>query len=134
MTARTHRVDIQVRFSDTDAMGHLNNTTFSTYAEVGRLAFFASLGEELRTMILARLATDFRRQVRLGEAVVVETQVERIGRSSIGLTQRILADGVLAADVKSVVVWFDYAAATAKAIPDEIRERLTPYVMDVAGA
>ena len=125
---RSHRLEIQVRFGDTDAMGHLNNTSFASYAESGRLAFVGTFGEEVRSLILAHLAIDFRRQVRFGETVVVETQVERIGRSSLTLHQRVLADGTLAADIRSVVVYFDYASAAAKSIPDRLRALLEPYV------
>lgn len=124
----SHRLEIQVRFGDTDAMGHLNNTSFAYYAEVGRLDFFAAFGEAVRSLILAHLAIDFRRQVRFGEAVTVETQVERLGRSSVTLRQRVLAGGTLAADVRSVVVYFDYANAASKEIPDALRAVLAPYV------
>lgn len=126
---RVHRIEIQVRFGDTDAMGHLNNTSFASYAEAARLAFIGAAGEDLRSMILAHLAIDFRRQVRLGEAVVVETQVERIGTSSITLTQRILAGGELAADARSVIVYFDYTNAKARPLPAALRAALEPFVV-----
>ena len=125
--ARPHRVEIQVRFGDTDAMGHLNNTSFASYAEAGRLAFVAMFGEVVQSLILAHMAIDFRRQVRFGESVAVETHVERVGTTSITLHQRILADGSVAADVKSVVVYFDYASATAQPVSDALRAAMAPY-------
>jgi acyl-CoA thioester hydrolase len=128
-TPRSHRIDIQVRFGDTDAMGHLNNTSFAYYAEVARLEFVAQFGEEVRSLILAHLAIDFRRQVRFGEAVAVETQIERLGTSSITLRQRIVAGGALAADVRSVVVFFDYAEASPKPLTAALRAALEPYVI-----
>ena len=36
---QTHRTDIQLRWSDTDALGHLNNTSYASFAELGRLDF-----------------------------------------------------------------------------------------------
>gem|GEM_PF-7071886 len=57
---------IQLRFSDTDRLGHVNNAVFATYAELGRLAFLRELGMTDQGLILARLAIDFLRQVRLG--------------------------------------------------------------------
>ena len=131
---RSHRLEIQVRFGDTDAMGHLNNTSFASYAESGRLAFVGTFGEEVRSLILAHLAIDFRRQVRFGEAVVIETRVERIGRSSLTLQQRVLADGTLAADIRSVVVYFDYARAESLAIPDALRALLASYLVSGGAA
>ena len=105
-----HRTPIQVRFADTDAQGHLNNGSYAIYAETARLAFFRDLGSGVGSLILVHLAIDFRRQVRFGEAVAVDTWVERVGTTSATLRHAIRADGAVAADVRSVVVRYDYAA------------------------
>ena len=105
-----HRTPIQVRFADTDAQGHLNNGSYAIYAETARLAFFRDLGSAVGSLILAHVAIDFRRQVRFGEAVAVDSWVERVGTTSVTLRHAILADGAAAADVRSVVVRFDYGA------------------------
>jgi acyl-CoA thioester hydrolase len=103
-----HRYDIQVRFADMDMMGHLNNAGYATYSEAARLAFLATSGLTGVSIILARLAIDFRRQVRLGEAVRVESWVEAIGTSSFTMRQEMFAAGELAAEISSVLVHFDY--------------------------
>ena len=36
---------IQVRFSDTDAMGHISSGSYAAFAEVGRAAFFMKIPE-----------------------------------------------------------------------------------------
>src|SRR5215472_2642860 len=36
-------VPVEVRYSDLDAQGHVNNATFFTYFEQGRVAYFAEL-------------------------------------------------------------------------------------------
>ena len=104
-----YRTDIQVRFADTDALGHVNNSAFAHYAEHARIEFFQHLGGRVGGLILARLAIDFRRQVHFGTTVMVETGVERVGTSSIALRQGIYAVGdtaEVAAEVESVVVHF----------------------------
>lgn len=127
-----HRTDIQVRFGDTDALGHLNNVSFIGYAELGRLHFVASLAGEARSLILARVAADFRKQVRFGERVVVCTWVERVGTTSVTLQQSILANDALAAEVSSVVVSFDYAANMPTPWSPEARRYLEANVRDTA--
>lgn len=109
MPSTSHRTDIQVRFADTDAQGHLNNGSYAIYAETARLTFFRSLGKDVASLILARLAIDFRRQVKFGAKVSVDTWVERVGNTSVTLHHAMLADDEVAADVQSVVVRFDYA-------------------------
>ncbi|MBW7917372.1 MAG: acyl-CoA thioesterase [Trueperaceae bacterium] len=119
--SRRARVEIQVRFGDTDALGHINNATYATYAELGRVELVRDLGLPPGGFILARLALDYRRQVRLGQAVSVETWVERVGNSSVTMRQEILADGEVAVEVEAVAVWFDYAKNVPVRVPDDAR-------------
>jgi len=117
-------LEVQVRFGDTDALGHVNNTAFASYAELGRLDLMRNVGWEQGGPILARIAIDFHRQLLLGSRVVVTSEVPRIGRSSIELHQEILADGVKVATVDSIVVWFDYDKQRPVRVPDPVRETL----------
>lgn len=124
----TYRTDIQVRFNDTDALGHLNNTAYALYAEQARVMFFHSLGLEKITLILAHISLDFRKQMIFGDSVYVETRVEKIGNSSVTLLQNIFANNALVVETKSVVVLFDYNAQKPKKIPDELRRGLETFL------
>ena len=119
-----HRSEIQVRFADTDALGHLNNASFALYAEHARLEFMRACEVDVRGLILAHLALDFRAQVRFGQAVHVTTWVEKLGTTSITLRQDVHADERVAAEVRSVVVQFDYATQRPVPISDELRLRV----------
>jgi len=124
----THRTDIQVRFNDTDALGHLNNTSYALYAELSRIQFLHDLGANVTSLILAHLSLDFRKQVKFGEEVFISTWVEKLGSSSVTLAQEVVSEGEVAAEIKSVVVHFDYKAQKAKPLSDEVRAVLTNYV------
>lgn len=124
----THRTDIQVRFNDTDALGHLNNTSYALYAELARIQFLHDVGANVSSLILAHLAIDFRKQVTFGDAVFINTWVERLGSSSVTLTQEAVAEDQVAAQIKSVVVHFDYSAQKAKPISDGVRTLLSDYL------
>ncbi len=119
---RRHSTEIQVRFADTDALGHINNAVYATYAELGRVEFMRGLGVKPGGFILARLALDYRSQVRLGERVTVETWVERIGNTSLTMRQVVLAGGEVAAEVEAVAVTFDYQTNRPVRVPQEMRE------------
>src|ERR1700709_171339 len=96
--------------------------SFSAYAEQARLRFMAEASDaHPRDFILAHLALDFRRQVRFGEDVHVLTWVDRVGTTSVTLAQRVMANDVGAADVRSVVVRFDYAAQRPTPFDDATR-------------
>lgn len=123
-----------MRFGDTDALGHVNNVSLAAYAEVGRLEFFRPLGTAAQSLILAHLALDFRRQVPFGAPIAVETWVEQVGGSSVTLRQDIRAGAEVAAEVRSVVVSFDYAAQRSAPWGDDARAAFAPFVAPAAPA
>ena len=127
MTA--HRTDIQMRFGDTDALGHINNARIASYIEVARLDFLNRLGTAVRSLILASLYIDFRRQILFGETIHAETEVEALGTSSMTLRQTIFANGERAVDVTSVVVYFDYAGQRSRPLTDDMRKALQPFLV-----
>ena len=126
-----HAFPIQLRYADTDALGHVNNAVYNSYAESARIAFFSEIGVDVANLILARVAVDYRRQVRFGDGpTVVESWVTRIGRTSLGVAHRLLVDGETAADIETVVVHFDYGANAPAPVPDAARALLRPYLKE----
>jgi acyl-CoA thioester hydrolase len=78
--------DITVRFSDIDAMGHVNNAVYLTYFEEGRKAF---LGEAVGIVhpadypfILARTVCDFVKPIRLEDRVALDVWISGIGKKA----------------------------------------------------
>ena len=128
-----HRTELQMRFSDTDALGHVNNIAFASYAETGRVDFLARLGESVTSLILANVTIDYRRQVSFGERLCIDTWVEALGRSSITLGQTIWANDERAADVRSVAVYFDYKTNKPIELTEAIRTVLGPMIKSPTG-
>ena len=126
-----HRREIQVRFADTDAMGHVNNAVYLTYCEIARITYWTDVtGEPVRlgtagaeSLILAEARITYRAPAFHGETVAVETRATRIGRSSFTLEHRLTAcvpgqDPRLVATSESVLVRFDYARDAPVALSD----------------
>ncbi|AZI42988.1 acyl-CoA thioesterase [Deinococcus psychrotolerans] len=99
-----HYTHIQLRFSDTDQMGHINNAAYAVYLESSRLALTASVNLTSLKVVLARLELDYRREVKLGQQVEIQTVVTRFGSSSWAYASRLLADGEVALEARSVQV------------------------------
>ena len=117
-----HRVEIEVRFADTDAMGHVNNAKYLTYCEMARIRYWTDVtGEPIapghegaESLILAEARITYRAPVFHGERVTVQTRATRIGSTSFVLEHRLTAcspDGAprLVATSDSVMVRYDYA-------------------------
>ncbi len=123
-----HRTTLQVRFRDIDAFGHVNNAVFFSYVELARIRYLLEVLEpdepfDRLPLILARVELDYRSPIEFGEDVVVDTRVERIGRTSFDMSHRMSAapDGRLVGDVQSVLVTYDYAAARPMPVPTDWR-------------
>lgn len=131
------RRDIEVRFADTDAMGHVNNANYLTYVEIARAAYYeTATGRPLplgvhgaeEGMILAELRMTYRAPAFYGETVAVETRVTRLGRTSFAMEHRITApdsrygSARLIAVADSVLVTYDYAGGRPIQLPHALVE------------
>ena len=120
---------IAIRWRDLDALGHVNNAVYATYLEEARdrwLAGVLGLGETLWDYVLARLAIDFRRELKQDDGpVVVRTRLGRLGTSSVTLHEEIAARaGWVAAEAESVIVARDAAAGRSRPLTEAERAAL----------
>lgn len=121
-------VTIPLRWSDFDALGHVNNAVFLTYLENGRDQFFRSLvGVTFLDLVLVRLEIDFKAEIPMGtEEVVVTCQAVEIGRTSMRTREQILLPGGgLAAQSQTVIVARDQKTRTSRPWTDEERAILS---------
>lgn len=129
-------IDLYVRYCETDASGHVNNTSYFVYMEEARTKFFASIGfgpseRENLNFILARTECDYITQAYAGQTLIVETMVSRIGTKSYTMKHKIKDSktGVVVASGEAVVVCFDYKTQQSIAIPEQLRNRLEEYLL-----
>jgi acyl-CoA thioester hydrolase len=126
-------LNINVRFSDLDAMGHVNNARYLTYFEEGRAAWFHRFAD-LPTdsfdypVIVARIEIDYLEPISLGCELKVETTCVRLGTKSLDFHGSISICGEpdrLASRYKAVMVWYDYGLGQSVPIPENIRRQFS---------
>lgn len=129
-----HEKTIEIRWRDMDAVGHVNNAVYLNYLEETRdewvelaLAGSGSSGD----FVIARVAIDFRRELRQSDdRVVVSCKLVRVGRSSITTQETIRTlGGELAAEAEAVLVARDAASGRSRPLAAHERERLEPLVV-----
>ena len=126
---------VQKRFSDVDSFMHVNNIWQQSYFDMGKTEFYTKvLGitgvfDKLR-IITASTHTDYLGQVRLTDDIVVATDVSRLGNKSMTLHQRIMLGDKCLTESSSVMVAFDFETQQTVPMPQEWRDRLTPYLVE----
>jgi acyl-CoA thioester hydrolase len=119
--AFVHQVD--VRWRDTDALGHVNHVVFLTYLEEARDAFYARVLGSDPIYVVVRLEVDLRAEVRYADRrVTVQVAVDRVGTTSLTTRETILnSAGQVAAQARVVTVRWD--AANRQPVPFSAAER-----------
>jgi len=117
--------EVDVRWRDTDAMGHVNHVVFLTYLEEGRDAFYAQvLGDPF--YVVVRLEIDLRAEVlHKDRRVTVRVEAERVGTTSLTTRETIVGSaGELAAQARVVTVRWDPGERKPVPFSDEERARM----------
>jgi acyl-CoA thioesterase FadM len=123
------RVDVEIRWSDVDAYGHVSHIAIVALAEHARSRWLDTvLGtEQTWDYAIARLELDYRAPLLFADRFAhVELAAEHVGRSSVTLNERLSApDGRIVAEGRCVIVAWDAAAARSRPLTDGERERLS---------
>lgn len=121
------RLPIQVRYSDYDDRGHVNNAVYFTYFEIGRMEAWKRLapGEEAG-FIVADAHITYRSPAMPGEPLELALATTEIRTKAWVWSYRITdpGDGRLIAEGSTTQVMYDYATRTTIAIPDVVRAGL----------
>ncbi|KOF52975.1 thioesterase [Achromobacter sp. DMS1] len=126
----THQADVPLRWGDSDALNHLNNTLYFRLMEEARIQIFLAAGLPLPAdtgAILAHASCDFLRPLTYPATVRVTHKVVRIGRSSAEFElalEKAGDDTGPYARGRNVLVWMDYVANVSAPWPPEVLARL----------
>jgi acyl-CoA thioester hydrolase len=122
------------RFSETDALGHINNTVIPVWFESARVDIFRifvpSLDIKDWNLIVANINIDFLDQIYMHEPVEIRTGIQRIGNSSFVVYQEAYQGGRLVSKGTSVLVYYDYQAQQSRPIPADIRRELEKHLVN----
>ena len=125
-------VPIEVRWSDLDAMGHVNNAVYFTYCESARMRYF----EEIQMLAhaegprhgpaLVSAALQFRRQLHYPATIEVAVRTVAVERRSFRMEYRLSERGSSqpVAEGDSAVAWIDYQEGRAIPIPATLRSAI----------
>lgn len=128
-----HTLPIQLRFNDVDKFGHVNNTVYFTYYDLGKTEYIATvcplINWEKNGLVVVHLEAAFVNQILGDNHVAVQTAVTEIGNKSLTMVQQVV--DTLTQEVKcfckSVMVAFDLEKHTSKEIEEEWKDAICAF-------
>ena len=133
-TPFNHTLDVQLRFNDIDALGHLNNSVYFVLFDLGKAKYFVTArGEEIdwrkTNIVVANVNCNFLAPTYFNENVAVQTQVSAMYDKSFKVVQQLINKDTL--EVKclctTIMVGFDVKRGISAPIGEEWVEVLSRY-------
>ena len=129
-----YKIEIEIRFPDIDALGHVNNAVYLTYFEHARVHYWQDvLHWNLREngVIVARTEVNYLKPVTLEDKIACYVRTTRIGNSSLDLSHvlvKINSNGEeICTTGKTVCISYDYAFNRPTVIPEKERLKMIAY-------
>lgn len=109
-----HSVPVQMRFNDVDVLGHVNNSVYFSFYDLGKSAYFTTVRHgavdwDKIDVVVANVNCNFYSPIYYGEPVSVVTRVESIREKSFKMHQRIVntVTNEIKSECATVMVSFD---------------------------
>jgi acyl-CoA thioester hydrolase len=139
-THETFLIQERVRWGDVDAARIIFYGAYIRFFEIAETEFFRHVGLSYGSMFddlgiwlpRVHLECDFHRAARLDDLLQVTVYVARIGNKSMRLNFDVRRNNVeaLIATAHFVLASVNQATFETVSMPDELRQRLAPYVAD----
>lgn len=121
---------IDVSSRDTDALGHVNNTSIPLWFETARNPLYKifnptmQLDPQIWNLIMVHTEFNYHDQIFYGEKIEIRTYVKKVGNSSCTVYQEAIQKDKIRATGEAVLVYYDFKRQEKKTIPSTIRRQL----------
>jgi acyl-CoA thioester hydrolase len=127
------RLPIQIRFSDLDALNHVNNSYQAQYYDLGRINYFekvngGSFGWNEVLVVIVNTENNFFKPILQGEEIYVDTKLVRFGNKSMTMHQRLVtSNGEIKGTCRTILAGFNQKTQTSAEIPQEFKEKFLKF-------
>ncbi len=132
------KTPVEMRWSDCDMLGHVNNAVYLTYSEQARSAYCANLDWdwEEHGFILAKTEIQFKKPLLYTDKPFIYTRISRLGTKSFDMEAVIFVEKEgkeeLVATIHSVLVMWHYKTNHTFPIPQAVKDRIMAYEQHLA--
>ncbi|MBD5281794.1 MAG: acyl-CoA thioesterase [Muribaculaceae bacterium] len=128
------RTEVQIRFTDIDMLGHLNNAVYTQMMDIGKVAYFTAInGGPIEwgsvNLVVANINVNYLKQTTLYEPLEVLTRCHKLGTKSLVLHQQVVnsATGEVKADGYATMVSIDLKSKITTPITSDWRQKLSAF-------
>ena len=123
-------VEIQIRFSDIDVMGHVNNATYLSYFEYTRMYYFEKLLDlnwnwEQYGILLVKNEVEYLRPILLNDKPIVEMYIGHIGNKSFTFHYEVRIKDEVYTKALSTIVCYNSVKKQTIVIPEKMKDSFT---------
>ena len=128
-----HQMPVQLRFSDVDQFGHVNNSVYFSLYDLAKTTYIKEILEDISWekvgIVVANINANFFSPVFLNDDIVIETSIVHLGNKSFTLLQRavLAATGEVKCECRTVMVLYDIVALEPIVIPMEYKKAIADY-------
>ena len=128
-----HVMPVQIRFSDVDQYGHMNNSSYFSIYDLAKTSYMRDVFGDKNWrdlgIVVANINADFLAPVFFSDDLYIETTVIHLGHKSFTLLQRAInkASGVLKCQCRTVMVGYDMATKEPVELPDSFKKTICEY-------
>lgn len=117
---------IQVRFSDLDIMGHVNNSIYLSYFEMARVDYFQKLlgvkwDWDSHGMLLKKNEITYHKSVLLHDEPTIEVFTSHIGNKSFVFDYELKVKGEIYTTGSSLMICYDAKKKETIEIPEKLK-------------
>ena len=127
-----YRLSDNVRFADLDPNQHVNNATYASYFETGRVTLMKDraygLMPEGLGWVMVRLDMHFRAELHWPGRIELGLGVVKFGRTSVSFDQVVFSEGKCVASARAITVLIEEATRKPTVLTDEIRAKFQRWI------
>lgn len=128
-----HELPAQLRWSDVDQFGHVNNNVYFSLYDMCKTRYFLDVaGEDIfqrMAIVVANINANFIAPIFYPDEIVIQTAMERIGRKSFTLFQRAINARTreVKCECRTIMVCYDREQGCAVLMPEDVRDSIEAF-------
>ena len=128
-----HMMPVQIRFSDVDQYGHMNNSVYFSLYDLAKTSYmravFGDKDWDKTGIVVANINADFLAPVFFSDDITIETAVVHLGHKSFTLMQQAVDknSGIVKCQCRTIMVAYDIVMKEPIDLPAKFKAHICEY-------